>query len=286
MRRLKILCSVAGFYGLFVLGGPAFGQSPGAGSEPIAGPAGAFTLFAGVKLWATQWDVVNAQNLYVIPNLAAPNVIVQPTISKSVSKTEFVPIALIGVRVGDFVGSANYFPRTTYDSRDPSLGNVDRDEFDVTLGYAVVPNLVVSVVYKHASVNKISSQFSPSGLKIDAILVGASGSAVLIDKWSLYGNVAYGFARQKNDFLDFAGDDTYSGRYRIGEVGLSYRAYTSEQGMLKTLSISLGYRAQIYTTKSVFQPVVTPDFSVVIDPRKVDVQSTTNGFVLGIQAAF
>src|SRR5206468_2958238 len=111
---------------------------------------------------------------------------------KPISKLEVVPIPFIGMRSGNFLGTASYFPRTGYDSQNAMLGTVEREEYDATVGYFVLPALVLSLGYKHQSQDKISGQFSNT-LRNDALLLGASGNVALTDRLSFYGNAAYGF---------------------------------------------------------------------------------------------
>jgi hypothetical protein len=280
-----ILCAALGSIG------PSAGQTPGASADVPPGAAtaemGGATIFAGVRLWANQWEIPSIERIAIIPGIGAPPVL-QDVVVKSLSKTEFVPIPIVGMRIGNFLASASYFVKTGYDSQDPLLGTVDRDEFDVNVGYAVLPSLVLSVGYKQATDSKLNAQFSPAGGKVDGILLGASASAPLGGKFLLYGNAAYGFAREKTDFKDAGGNDSYSGNYRIGEVGLTYLLYDKVEGQgIKSLSISFGYRAQNYTAKSValgtFSATNPP---VLISTQAKDINTTTDGFILGIVGTF
>ena len=168
------------------------------------------------------------------------------------------------------------------------MGTVERDEFDGSLGYAVVPSLILSLAYKHGFQNKISSQISPSGSNVNAILLGASGAAPLFGRLSLYGNIAYGLARDKVDVQDAAGESKFSANYAIGEVGVSYLLYEATQGQpLKNLLVSFGYRAQGLTIKSVsFGTFSLGSPPIVLDSQKRDIRTTTDGFVLGIVGSF
>ena len=77
----------------------------------------------------------------------------------------------------------------------PVLGTVARDEYDVTLGYAVAPSLILSVGYKHGFQNKLSGQISP-GANVDGVLLGASASAPIVNNLSLCGKT---LARRPTD---------------------------------------------------------------------------------------
>ena len=291
MRRAGYALCVAWLGGGLAGVGPAFGQAPGTSQDA---PPGAVTtelrgarFFAGVRLWANQWDIPSTGAIVVVPGANSPPVL-QEVVGKSLSKTEFVPILVAGMSAGNFRGSVSYFVRTGYDSRDPSLGKVYRDEFDVTLGYAVAPSLVLSVGYKRATQSKLSAQISPSDAKVSGVLLGASASAPLVGKLFLYGNAAYGLAREKTAFSDAAGNDSYSGSYRIGEVGVSFPLYESaESAGIRNVLVTFGYRAQNFTTKSVAlgtYALTTPPTLLAI--RKTDVNTSTDGFILGIVGSF
>ena len=49
---------------------------------------------------------------------------------------------------------------------------------------------------------KLSGQIDPSSATVQGLLLGASANAPLAENLSLYGNVAYGFAREKTDIPD------------------------------------------------------------------------------------
>ena len=293
MNPTGIVFAVVSWCAVSVFGGSAFGQAVGAGSESAAAQAttdvGGTTIYAGLRLWANQWDIGGVQRRAIIPDPSKPSLIVlQDTPFKTLSDTKLVPIPFIAVRAGNFVGSASYFPRTSYNSNDELLGTVARDEYDVTLGYAVAPSLILSIGYKHGFQSKVSGQFSPSGVNVDALLLGVSGSAPIVGTLSLYGNIAYGFARDRYDFGDTSGNRNYNGNYQIGEVGVLWRIYESSEGRaLKNVSLSFGYRAQNLTTKGVpsatFALTPTP---VVIDVQHKDLSTTTDGFVVGIVGSF
>jgi hypothetical protein len=115
-----------------------------------------------------------------------------------------------------------------------------------------------------------------------------SGSFPLAGRLSAYGNFAYGFAREKTDFADAAGEDRYRGNYRIGELGLLFRLYgDAASTVLKNVSVSLGYRMQAFTVESVAIGTYAPTAPTVpISIRKSDLQTTTDGVVLGVVAVF
>ena len=265
-----------------------FGQAPGAGSETVPREPAAVepgvTFFTGVRLWVNQFEVPTLQVLPVVDPNHPGTPLLQSVLNTNVSQTKVTPIPFFGLKAGNFVLAGSYFVSTSYDSGVSSIGSVDREEYDVSLGYSVIPSLVLSVGYKHASQNKLT-EFSPSGVKIDAGLIGISASLPIAGKFSFYGNVAYGWGRNKYDFSSVSGTSSLSSTYRIGELGGSYLAY--QGSAVKSILVSLGYRAQFLTTKGA--PLDTVTFTD--PPRVVDVQhqnksSTTDGFIFGLTMVF
>lgn len=264
-------------------------QSPGAG-VPDASNSLAFDwqnahVFVGVRLWFTQWDVPYVSVVPALNPLNPQLQALQTVTTTSISNTKLIPMPTVGVSAGKWLISATYAPSTSYDCR-CVLGNVDRREFDVNLGYEVVPRLYVSVGYKEGR----QSQLAPgaaSEVKIKGLLLGATASAPLTDTLALYGNAAYGFARFRSDLPDPDGRSHLDGGYQIGEVGLSWRVGQLLGSPLQNTSIALGYRFQSFlvndTPSVVFAPS-SPDTALAVQRR--DVRSNTSGPVVTLIAFF
>ena len=123
--------------------GSVFAQTAGAVPEQAAersiGTLGGVNIVAGVRLWANQWEIVTVER---VPIAVAPGtVVLQDTLVTNTSSLEIVPIPFVAARAGDFLASFYYFPRTSYDSGSAAIGTVDRDEYDLSLGYSIPSSL-------------------------------------------------------------------------------------------------------------------------------------------------
>lgn len=267
--------------------GMASGQTSGAemraAADTSAGRSGDVQFFGGLRVWGMNWEtpVLTRAAVFDPANPSAP---ATKDIEQRYSSTRAAPIPFLGVRYGNFIGSVSYLTRTAYGFN--GLPNdIRREEFDATLGYYVIPQLALSVGYKTAKVDRISTLVS-GGSTTDVYLVGASSSVPLegSGRLSLYGNVAYGVGKSRADIPDSNKVDV---SYRIGEVGLSYRLFSAPQGALKHLNLSFGYRAQVATLKNIaFGSYATPTSLVPTSVERRNIQSTTDGFVIGLIGVF
>jgi hypothetical protein len=261
------------------------GASPDAIEQPV-GRLGDAQVFAGVRIWANTFDVaVPTRVITVDPNTSTQSI---RDVETRLSTSKITPMPFVGLRYGKFVASASYFARTSYDSKGLLNGDLHREELDLNAGYYVLPQLAVSVGYKMGKLDKLSAAVS-GGSRIDAILVGASGSLPLeaSSRLSLYGNFAYGLGRSKFGFTLPSGENKLNVSYTIGEVGLAYRLFSAPSSALKSLSLSLGYRTQFVTFKDA--PFGTYSGIASATPSSIerkDSRSTTDGFVLGLVGVF
>ncbi|MBS0509653.1 MAG: hypothetical protein JSR42_00515 [Proteobacteria bacterium] len=270
---------------------PSIAQTAGAPADTSAthtvATVGDVQFFAGIRLWANEWDFSSLSARRAVDPSNPSNVVLRDEVVSDVSDVKFVPMPTFGARYGNFLGSITYFVPTSYSVKGVLSRDVKRSELDVTAGYFVLPSLLLSIGYKHAKVDRLIEGLD-SGQDISAILLGLSASAPLSDRLSLYGNFAYGLGRQKSDSPDPRGKDRYSSTYAIGEVGLSYRILEGRAGMfVKSLTGSIGYRAQSYTTKDVglgTYAMANPNVPIATTTR--DVQTSTNGVVVALVASF
>lgn len=287
-RELGIFAAVAA--GLMA-GAPAAAQTaaPGGSADTTAslGRIGDMNFFAGVRVWANEWDIVTLRR-ELAPDPANPtSLIARDQLDITTSDLELTPMPTIGVRYGKLLASVTYFMPTSYNGKGGLEKDVERREIDLNIGYYILPSLVVSLGYKDAKVDRILDTVD-SEQKIKGILLGLSGSAPLSERWSLYGNFAYGLGRQKSEFSDATGESKYSARYAIGELGLSYRIMDGNSGaFIKSLSGSIGYRAQSYTTKDVgLGTYALSDPTTPISTTTRDGRTTTSGAVFALVASF
>jgi outer membrane protein with beta-barrel domain len=288
MKSRKLLSVLSVVMVTFACGTNASGQLMPPGNAPVGATGEASDdgvhFFAGVRVWANRWEVPYFETTPVLvggaPALRTEN-------KTRTSGTEIVPMPTIGLTAGKWFGAATMFPRTGYDTKGALTGDVKRKEFDVNVGYAVLPRLSISLGYKEGSQDRLSSQITPSGIKVRGVLLGVSGSAPLNDRLSLYGNFAYGVTRNKTDVPDAAGKTRYNGDYQIAELGLSYSFGSFGQRMLQNISISAGYRFQLLTTKGITGGTTTAVAPfTLISTQNVDARTYTAGPIVALIASF
>lgn len=266
--------------------------------QPNGAPADAagIHLFAGVRPWATTWDMPLLDTKTVILNTAGgPVIAVQEVPITIQSDAKIVPLTIVGVRGGDFVISANVAPGTNYSTSGQTSAKVKRTEGDLNLGYAISPSVMVSAVYKLAKVSQLltSNAASLSGLsygyRVEGLLVGLNASGPLQGQWSIYGSAAVGLARAKYDggATDADGKSSGDGYYRIGEVGLSRTLLSgSEGGALKSLALQIGYRFQNVSIRNNAYGTYDATTGAQLSVEHRSTASNTQGFLVGIVGAF
>ena len=248
-------------------------------------------FFVSQKFWSMTWDVP-----LLDANVVLPGPVLKPSPRLSKSSTELIPITTLGARYKDFVVSGNIYGQKDFSTDGQTIGKVKRDEFDISLGYAIQPNLIASIVYKGASISDSITRNaagilgqSDSSYKVTGWLVGLSGAAPLSGPLSLYANFALGSARQAfNGPNPLGGPTTFNGTYRIGEVGLSYRLIEpNPAALVKSLSLQLGYRAQVTEIRDLPYPIYSiPPGPFPVSAERLNVRSTAEGLVFGLVAAF
>lgn len=267
----------------------ASAQSVGAGAEGAAPPSGRpgdVQVFGGVRAWANSFiSPVIVRTVSLVPG-AVPNQ--ARDVEHRYSSSRISPIPFIGVRYGNFIGSISYMLNTDYDSNGLLNGDVRRDELDVNAGYYFLPQLAVSVGYKRSTIDKLSP-YVGGGATNEVVLLGLSGSVPLegTERLSLYGNAAFGIGRGRTDFKTPLTEDDARLVYRIGEIGLAYRLFSRPEARVKSMSVSLGYRAQLATYRNVaFGTYSPPDATMPTTTDRRRLQATTDGFVLGLVGVF
>lgn len=246
-------------------------------------------VFAAQKFWAATWDVLLLDSQVVLPG---PVVRTHPRSSQS--GTEVIPITTIGAQFKGISLSSSYFSKTAFTTKDDTATTANRTEWDVTLGYALLPTLTASIAYREGTVNEGSTANTRAltgasgGFKVKGRLLGFSANAPLWGSLALYSNFAFGKLKSEVDAGSVLGTPTYDGTYRIGEVGLSYRLLgaSAQPGFVKSVSANLGYRAQVIGLKGFDYPVLSIPGGTPVGNQKTDIRSTTDGLILGVAAAF
>jgi hypothetical protein len=265
-------------------------NAPGSSVPTSTTPAGDgkkdFMLAVGTKVWITEWNTWRAPNV----RGADRGQNIQTLTSGSSSETS--PIPSLTARYKSFFLTGSYLAETdysfptqsqVYDFVDNAGGhNVaklaykfsgQRREWDVSLGYQILPYLAVTAGYKEirqkfGDLSCLASIVVPDtnrfanrdclGTAPQAATVtyagptlGISGAAPIGKGFGLYGNFAYGWLAANYRADSRAGGDkgVTDVDYYVGELGLTYTH------LMKSLPIHLpltsatayaGYRYQTY----------------------------------------
>jgi hypothetical protein len=165
---------------------------------------------------------------------------------------------IVSVRYADFIASLSALPSTSFSFAD---GHEDqREEFDVNVGYFVLPGLALTLGYKKVQQSNGPDRYRPAGP-----VIGLSGNAPLSGAWSLYGNLGVGRLKTPGgDPISFDAD------YRLTELGVAYAL--DGQDFPRRWTFTAGYRIQVMSSKEAF--------------GTQDGRDTTEGFTLGAIATF
>jgi len=266
-------------------------QTTGAESE-VRLSGDSTSIFVAVRPWLTSWEVPLVDMQVVIPNPLLPVPVVRQSSVHAPSASAVVPLTVLGLRHKDFTVSTSISPKASYSTSGMARADTTRQEVDFNLGYSLTPNLLATIVYKSAKVdglltsNAEATLGSADSAKIRGLLVGLGASVPLQGALSLYGNVAYGIARQRLQGLsDATGRTKHDADYTIGEIGLAYRFYEQSSG-LKSATLQVGYRAQSYRVKDLAYGTYSFPAGVLISAERRDVDSFTGGFILGLVGVF
>ncbi len=229
-------------FALAVVAVAAFGAVPAQAED--AGVS--FTV--GARAWYTDWTTFSyypgtpdSQPVALTQVAAKGKLVVMPTAS---------------VRWSDFFASFSAMPSTRFSFDDGTQGR--RSEFDVNAGYAVMPNLAVTLGYKRVSQSGSAGRYRPGGP-----VIGAGANAPLGSGLSLYGSLGLGRLRTPS------GDAiAFKANYQLAEVGLAYTLNATRPRW----TLTGGYRIQVMSSKDAFQGQ--------------DGRDTTQGATFGASATF
>lgn len=251
-------------------------------------------FFIGQRVWLATWDQAYFDAQLVVPNPLNPVPVLREFNQHALSDTTVLPLTALGLRYKDLTVSATFLPQTKFSSGGLAVGDtVRRDEADLSVSYAFAPSLSASVIYKTGAIDQGATANSTNltgvsgSYKIDGLLIGFSANASIKGPLALYGNFAFGPAKET---VSFSGGDTqiYHGTYQISEIGLAYRL-TDERAFLgfKNLSVQLGYRSQSVVINDLpFNTWSVGGVPAKISSESISVQSSTQGLVFGVTAAF
>lgn len=222
------------------------------GHEAMAQDAG-LSLSLGVRAWYMQWSTFSyLTDANGVDNLALTQV-------SAGDKLATVPV--LSARYGNFVGSMSMLPTTRFHFVEGGSGT--RREYDLNIGYTVLPGLNLTLGYKKVSQRDDVYRYEPGGL-----VLGLSGSAPLASGFSLYGSLAVGKLKTPQS----GGDEVvkFEADYRLTEVGVAY-ALAGVQASPRW-TFSAGYRMQVMSSREAF--------------GLQDGRDTTQGFAIGAIATF
>ena len=229
-------------FALVVAAAAALATAPARAQEPGV----SFTV--GARAWYTDWTTFS----YYAPAPDTPPV----ALTQVSAKSKLVVMPTASVRWNEFFASVSGMPSARFSFDDGTDGR--RSEFDINAGYAVMPNLAVTLGYKKISQSGNSGRYRPSGP-----VVGVSANAPLGSGLSLYGSLGIGRLRTPSgDAIDFKAS------YQLAEVGLAYTLNADKPRW----TLTGGYRIQLMRSKDAFQGQ--------------DGRDTTQGVTVGANATF
>jgi outer membrane protein OmpA-like peptidoglycan-associated protein len=227
-----------------------------------------WSLFIEDKLWFNTWT-----GWYREPG--NPGHFIAAT-----TDPQLTHLVTIGGHYRDVSLMFSFTPKRSYDFPDFSVGTgkpigsfANRQEMDVTLGYSLMPELMVGLSFKKIIMDyesgtpgDKSTYTKQPGYDVHGPALVA-GSQVCLANWVgsnifLFGNFSYGFLKTK-----WSENNSDLTRYHSADVGVSFELPKFSK---LNSEIRLGYRTQtIYTEVS-----------------KGDGMDTTEGFTLGLRITF
>jgi len=228
-----------------------------------------WSLFIEDKLWFNTWT-----GWYQEPGGNLGHFIAATT------DPQLTHLVTIGGHYRDVSLMFSFTPKRSYDFPDFSVGTgkpigsfANRQEMDVTLGYSLMPELMVGLSFKkiimdyeYGTPGDKSKYKELPGYDVHGPALVA-GSQVCLANWVgsnifLFGNFSYGFLKTK-----WSENNSDLTRYHSADVGVSFELPKFSK---LNSEIRLGYRTQtIYTEVS-----------------KGDGLDTTEGFTLGLRVTF
>jgi hypothetical protein len=237
-----------------------------------------FSLSIGTKLWFNKWttwdDALIDQGLDGTLDIVGVS-------SHDSDDYEFTPIPVISVKYQDLFVSASYFVNTDY--RFPTLNpDVDRREWDVAVGYYILPPyLALTMGFK-----EIQQDFSGLEFEVNGPTVGFAGAVPMKWGFSLYSSFAYGFMEMESDAFESLtrGDDDRDSEYWLVETGIAYtHDLTPANLLLSSATFYAGYRHQQVETENV---AIFGTGSGSITNTDDDGSDITRGMVIGVNLSF
>lgn len=242
-----------------------------------------FAFSFGTKVWINEWTTWNTAGIFNfdvdidgdgISDFADDNLDGLQVTSHTADNWEVVPIPVASVRWKNLFVSGSYFPDTDYSF--DTVGDFEREEFDVAMGYYVLPPyLALTAGYKY-----INQKVGPDDFDFDGPTVGFVGAVPMKHGFSLYSTFGYGFLEVDSAFFEGSGlDDDRESNYWLVEAGIAWTYNVKETAphlLLNAATVTLGYRHQQVETEGVGAPFNNDDDGI----------DTTRGVALGVNFTF
>lgn len=200
----------------------------------------------GVKAWANDWSLP----LELTKKDLGATFIHQ---FDSDMELAFIPTGL--VRYNNFFIGGSYMPGTDYDFHQQTVSSTqtisqmkgEREEWDLNIGYFLTPNLAVTFGYKkierELTFDLDNNNVVSYPLSADVPIIGLAASLPINEKFSFYGNFAYGLLGGDAQFIENSVNDMdLDGNYYLAELGFNYVIPIKK--VVSGITISLGYRFQ------------------------------------------
>jgi hypothetical protein len=206
----------------------------------------------GLRAWATQWTTFSYIDLVGDKDADA--------LVQSSAGGKLVLIPVLGVRWGDFTGSLSVMPATSF-SFPASRGT--RQEWDLNLGYTLMPGLTATLGYKRVSQRDGRYRYEPRGP-----MLGLNANAQINGPLSMYGIFGLGKLKTPPKRTDW--DVDFEADYRLAELGLAYALDVGRPS--PRVALTGGWRIQTMGSREAF--------------GNQDGRDTTQGLTLGAVATF
>jgi hypothetical protein len=246
------------------------GQEPGVRSTKLSVLPEDVNVVLGTKLWVNRWSswLVNS-----VSSGSASRQVIDPV--NSGNSVSVIP--QLSVRYRDYLGSLSVMTPTNYTLDQQWVGSSRgrRSEVDMNLGYVITPGLSATVGAKRLTQN-FGGKFTWTGPT-----VGLSGTAALNSGLSAYMAIGLGWMKASLAKADGAGHTSLRSDYMLSEAGVAYSLGNMGWSPLQSAALTFGYRSQVLTTKG----YVLNDTSTTTYNTQ-NVRDTTQGFTLGVVAAF
>jgi hypothetical protein len=280
-----------------------------------------FTLAVGTKVWVNGWSTwrsLKFPNFDVIDK----GINVQSLTAKSSDAVS--PIPSLTARYKSFFLTGSYLAETDYRFSEqshvysvnlPAIGGAgydalllkygmsgSRQEWDISLGYQILPYLAVTGGYKEIEqtfrIDSCSAQLLETGggiagdctglfpgktrVTYAGPTIGLSGAAPIGHGFGLYGNFTYGWLganfRSSTDSLVSDVDRVNNVDYYVGELGLTYSHLLRDMPVYMPLSAATAYAGYRYQS---YESHLARSASNGNNPK-----DTVQGFVAGVNLAF